>query len=53
METLRLLELVFAKLGQASALGVNNKEMVFAVVKVSVTNVGELLPTLTPFTLQE
>ena len=39
--------------GQASALGVNTKEMVFAVVKVSVTKLEELVPTATPFTLQE
>lgn len=49
----KLLELVVAKLGQASALGVKTKEMVFAVIKVSATKVEELLPTVTPLTRQE
>jgi len=46
-------EVILIEFGQASALGVNTREMVFAVVKVSVMRLVELLPTATPFTLQE
>jgi hypothetical protein len=53
METFKLLEAMVELTGQASALGVKTKEMVFAVVKVSATKVEELVPTVTPFTLQE